>query len=342
MARVVLADVRMHRIARMLVLLALALIAAPSSAHSAAGKHIEATTTPTGLHLTVSSSTKVDLDVAITNAWLARGIEVSSAAGPCRAKSERVGEALAMDFVCPSPIHEIELIDRELVDAPSAAQTIVSLDGKAHVLRPGAESLRVRRTSWTSTALSFGREGMVHLLTGYDHLLFVLTLLLAAGMRARQHGLRRALVDAARIVTAFTIGHSITLALASLEVIAAPSALVEAAIAGSIVLAAALNLWRPERGVERAWLALAFGLVHGLGFSSVLAEVGLPRDQRLIALVSFNVGIELAQLAFVAAVIAPLGWLGRQRFYQRGVLVPSSIAISAIAAVWLVQRATGA
>ena len=328
----------MHRTARTLVLLALALIAAPSSAHSGVGRHIEATTIPNGLHLTVSGS--VDLDPALKSAWLARGIEVRSAGGPCSAKRERVGEALAMAFVCPEPVGDIELRDRELVDAPPAAQTIVALDGTAHVLRPGAESLRVRRPCWTSTALSFGREGVVHLLTGYDHLLFVLTLLLAAGMRARQHSVRRALVDAARIVTAFTIGHSLTLALASLSMLSAPSALVEAAIAGSIVLAAALNL--VEHGVERAWLALVFGLVHGLGFSSVLAEVGLPRDQKLIALVSFNVGIELAQLAFVAAVIVPLGWLGRQRFYQRGVLVPSSIAISAIAAVWLVQRATGA
>jgi hypothetical protein len=145
-----------------------------------------------------------------------------------------------------------------------------------------------------------------------------------------------------RIVTAFTIGHSVTLALAALDVVVAPSALVESAIAASVVIAAVLNLWRPSAGAERPWLALGFGLVHGFGFSSVLAEVGLPKGERVLALFSFNVGIELAQLAFVALVLWPLALLARRRFYERAVLVPGSLAIAAIAAFWFVERAAGA
>ena len=332
--------------------LAVPLYAAPVRAHSTDGRHIEATTTESGVELRVSTDATRAVVVAgtenllereeLVGAWLTRGLEMSSAGEPCRAEAGklvvedgRVRQALS--FACPT-LRDLELTDRELAGAHANAQTLVSLDGEAHVLRPGASTMRFEEPK--STVPTFVREGVVHLITGYDHLLFVLALLLGVGLRAREQGARRAMVDAARVVTAFTIGHSITLALAALEIVVLPSALVEATIAASIVLAAALNLWRPE--AERPWLALGFGLVHGFGFSSVLAEVGLPANERVLALLSFNIGIELGQLAFVALVIAPLTWIARQRYYQRSVLLPSSLAIAAIAAVWFVERAVGA
>ncbi|HZO12647.1 MAG TPA: HupE/UreJ family protein [Polyangiaceae bacterium] len=337
-------------------ILALALVvplfAAPVHAHSTDGRHIEATTTDSGVDLSVSTDATRAVVVAgtdnllereqLVSAWLTRGLEVSAAGEPCRSEAgklvveeSRVRQSLS--FECPST-RALELRDRELAAAHAKAQTLVSLDGEAHVLRPGAESMRFEERP--STVPMFIREGVVHLVTGYDHLLFVFALLLGVGLRAREHGARRAMVDAARVVTAFTVGHSITLALAALDVVVLPSALVEATIAASIVLAAVLNLWRPD--TERPWLALAFGLVHGFGFSSVLAEVGLPANERVLALLSFNIGIELGQLAFVALVIAPLTWIARQRYYQKSVLFPSSLAIAAIAAVWFVERAAGA
>ena len=150
------------------------------------------------------------------------------------------------------------------------------------------------------------REGVWHIWIGLDHVLFLLSLLLPSVLvwqplqRKWQAAgrFRDAFVDVVKVVTAFTLAHSITLTLAALGVIELPSRLVESVIAASIVVAA-LNNIRP-RVFERLWMvAFGFGLVHGFGFASVLADLGLPRDALLLALVGFNVGVELGQLAIV-------------------------------------------
>jgi hypothetical protein len=143
--------------------------------------------------------------------------------------------------------------------------------------------------------------------------------------------------DVLKIVTAFTVAHSITLSLAALGVIALPTRLTESAIALSVVLAALNNIYPLFQG--RRWMvAFGFGLIHGFGFASVLADLGLPRDALLLALVGFNLGVETGQLAIVA-VFLPLafslrgGW-----FYRRVVLFGGSILITLLALVWLVER----
>jgi len=134
------------------------------------------------------------------------------------------------------------------------------------------------------------------------------------------------------------VAHSITLSLAALGVISLPSRLVESAIAASVVLAALNNLL-PVVGGRRWVVAFAFGLIHGFGFASVLAELGLPRDALVLALVGFNLGVEGGQLTIVAAFL-PLAYLMRASwFYRRVVLAGGSIAIVAIAMVWLLERA---
>jgi hypothetical protein len=149
---------------------------------------------------------------------------------------------------------------------------------------------------------------------------------------------KAALWDVVRVVTAFTVAHSITLSLAALGVISLPSRLVESAIAASVVLAA-LNNVRPVVYRGRWLIAFAFGLIHGFGFASVLADLGLPQDSLLLALVAFNVGVELGQLAIVA-VFLPIAYALREtRLYRRVVLVGGSLLVTAIAAVWLVERA---
>ena len=107
------------------------------------------------------------------------------------------------------------------------------------------------------------------------------------------------------------------------------------------MLVAAGNVLRPKASVARPWLAAAFGLVHGFGFSSVLAELGLPASHRVLALLSFNVGIELAQLVFVTLVLLPLAVLAKYRGYQRFVLQGASLAIAAFGGLWLVERSVG-
>jgi hypothetical protein len=143
--------------------------------------------------------------------------------------------------------------------------------------------------------------------------------------------------DVLKVVTSFTVAHSITLSLAALEVISLPSRLVESTIALSVVLAA-LNNVRPVIAEKRWMMAFLFGLVHGFGFASVLADLGLPRDALLLALVGFNLGVEAGQLAIVAAFL-PLAYALRStNFYRRGVMTGGSLLIALIALVWMLER----
>ena len=191
--------------------------------------------------------------------------------------------------------------------------------------------------------LAYVRHGILHIWIGYDHILFLVSLLLPAvlvregrGWRAVA-GLRAALADVLKIVTAFTVAHSITLSLAALGVIALPSRWVESAIALSVLLAALNNVLPVARG--RRWAAaFLFGLVHGFGFASVLADLGLQPGALAASLVGFNLGVEIGQLAIVAAFL-PLAYLLRSTwFYRRVVLVGGSGAIMLVAALWLGER----
>ena len=191
------------------------------------------------------------------------------------------------------------------------------------------------RSRWAQF-LDYGREGVWHIWIGFDHVLFLLSLLLPAVLLAARFA--PALWDVFKVVTAFTVAHSITLALAALSVVTLPSRLVEAAIAASVVLAALNNLWPV---VQRArWLvAFTFGLIHGFGFASVLAGLGLPQESLVVALLGFNLGVEAGQLVIVALFL-PLAYTVRGTwFYRRIVLAGGSGLIAAIAAVWLAERA---
>ncbi len=192
----------------------------------------------------------------------------------------------------------------------------------------------------------FCREGVWHIWIGYDHILFLLSLLLPSVLRRTEAGWeaepdgREVMASLLKVVTAFTLAHSVTLGLAALGWVNLPSRWVEVTIAGSIV-AAALNNLRPVV-TRRAWLlASGFGLVHGFGFASVLADLRLPAGATLRALVGFNLGVELGQLAIVA-VFLPLAFATRRtRFYRTGVLVVGSWTVVLLAAWWMVERLGG-
>ena len=189
-------------------------------------------------------------------------------------------------------------------------------------------------------------EGTWHIWIGFDHILFLVSLLLPSVFvfsRRRNQWLpaerfRDTFWDVLRVATAFTLAHSITLSLAALSIVQLPSRLVESTIALSVVLAALNNIWPLVHG--RRWLvAFGFGLIHGFGFASVLADLGLPRDVLLLALVGFNFGVELGQLAIIAAFLPLAFALRRTWAYRRLVFVGGSAAIALIAGVWLVERA---
>jgi len=195
--------------------------------------------------------------------------------------------------------------------------------------------------------VDYGREGIWHIWTGFDHVLFLLSLLLPAVLvRAVPPGrgwqpagsFRAAFIDVVKVVTAFTLAHSITLSLAALSVVSLPSRWVESAIALSVVLAALNNLWPVVYG-KRWVIAFGFGLIHGFGFASVLADLGLPQESLLIALVAFNLGVELGQLAIVGLFLPIAYRLRATVFYRRAVVGGGSALIAAIALIWLVQRA---
>lgn len=210
-------------------------------------------------------------------------------------------------------------------------------DGRvvSRLLRPDAPSFVFGNESAGPAAGSYFVLGVEHILFGIDHLLFVLSLVLIV----RGVGLL------VKTITAFTIAHSITLALATLGLVKLPSAPVEAVIALSIVFVAAeiLRSRQGKRGLtERApWLvAFTFGLLHGFGFAGALAEVGLPPNDIPFALLLFNVGVEAGQLVFVGAVLATAALVRRVRFPapEWAPLLPP-YAIGSVAMCWGIERA---
>lgn len=191
--------------------------------------------------------------------------------------------------------------------------------------------------------VAFVREGIGHIWTGYDHILFLIALLLPAVLTWQEKSWHQAVafppvvINVLKIITAFTIAHSVTLALASLHIVTLPTRLVESIIAGSVIIAAANNLVPLFR--ERGWMvAFGFGLIHGFGFANALDEAGLTKGGLAMALIGFNVGVELGQLA-VVSIFVPLAYQFRNTAVYRNVaLRGGSVAVMAVAAIWMSER----
>jgi hypothetical protein len=194
--------------------------------------------------------------------------------------------------------------------------------------------------------LEFLRDGVAHIWTGWDHILFLLALLLPAPLLragtdwSPRAGIGPATKEIVKVVTAFTVAHSLTLCLGFFGVLNVPSRWVEVGIALS-VFAAAWNNLRPFLP-GRAWaMALVFGLVHGLGFAGALGNLSLPLHARTLALLSFNLGVEVGQLAIVALALPVLYAASRRRAYPRFVMGAGSLAIAWLAVIWILQRGFG-
>ncbi len=171
--------------------------------------------------------------------------------------------------------------------------------------------------------------GLKHIFTGYDHILFVISLLIGA-MKVR-HILS--------LVTAFTIAHSMTLALATLEFVQLPGKFVESAIALSIVYVALKNIFNPD-SKHAPWIAFAFGLIHGFGFAGILSELHLGKSHLATALISFNVGIEAGQLLIVSLVFPILLYLSKNFARINKWVTPSiSTAVLLFGFAWFIERA---
>lgn len=286
-------------------------------------------------------------------------LTLSSGEEPCRTSAREhlidkhtdgAYEVLLFTAICQSTVDQLGADYRFLFDldaqhkgllrlthGPMTATAIFSQDAPRQQFMIGTIS-RLRQIR------QYAHEGIWHIWLGYDHVLFLLALLLPAVLRRIANRWEpapdffSALGEVVAIVTAFTVAHSITLSLASLGVISLPSRLIESAIAASVAFAGVSNLYPAL--TQRRWLvAFLFGLIHGFGFASVLSDLGLPQGSLALSLVSFNLGVEVGQLAIVA-VFLPLAYgLRKSWTYQRLVLVSGSLGIVALACAWLMERA---
>ncbi len=260
------------------------------------------------------------------------------------------GAYAVLDFALDCPATGAQTLDYRLffaldpshrgllrVDASTGTETtVLSPDQPQHLLNAAPAS------GWQQFA-SYWKEGVWHIWIGFDHILFLLALLLPAvlwwedGRWRPATALRSVLLETAGIVTAFTLAHSLTLTLAVLGVVDLPSRLVETVVALTVVLAALNNLF-PVVTTRRWSLAFGLGLIHGFGFASALRDLGLPSNALALALAGFNLGVETGQLAIVAAVL-PLAFALRQTWLYRRLALPvGSAAVALLALVWCLER----
>ena len=255
------------------------------------------------------------------------------------ARCESLDKGLKMRY---SLLFDVDPTHRGLVQwvAPGAlgSQALVFSTDSAE------QFLQLKAPNAWETLKQYVIDGVWHIWLGYDHILFLLSLLLPAVLVRITNrwepapSLRGSLVEVLKVVTAFTLAHSITLSLAVLGYARLPSRLVESTIAASVVFAALNNLRGTIEG--RRWvMAFVFGLFHGFGFASALADLGLPRSALAVALVGFNVGVELGQMVIVSAFVPIAYGLRATRLYRGALLPVGSIIIAIIAGYWFAQRA---
>ena len=254
---------------------------------------------------------------------------------------------------CPlPPTQRLTLAYRLFADLDPQHRGLLRLEAagltQTAIFSPQAasQSFELKTASHWTQFISYVEEGVWHIWIGFDHILFLLSLLLPAVLVWQRPrwlpvaDFRAAFIDVLKIVTSFTVAHSITLSLATLGLVSLPSRLVESAIAASVVVVALNNVFSWLH--SRRWVAaFLFGLLHGFGFASVLIDLGLPQGTLALALVGFNLGVEAGQLAIVAAFL-PLAYALRHTlFYRRGVLIGGSLLIALVAAIWLAERLFG-
>lgn len=195
------------------------------------------------------------------------------------------------------------------------------------IFTPDNSQFSLQEDSWWRQASSFVVLGIEHILTGYDHILFLISLLLVGS----------SLGNLLKMVTAFTVAHSVTLSLSVLNIVSLPSSLVESVIALSIVYVAAENLWRQE--IKQRWLiAFAFGLIHGLGFAGILQEINISGSNLFLYLASFNIGVEVGQAIIVAVAFLVLRALPK-RPWVKNLQSLASFSLVIVGVFWFVQRA---
>ena len=202
------------------------------------------------------------------------------------------------------------------------------------LIAAGSESLPIylagqQQAGALEQVVNYLYQGILHIIPkGLDHILFVLALFL----------LSKSFKTLAYQVTVFTFAHTITLLLAGYGVVKVPADIVEPLIALSIALVALENLYHSQLKPWRVAIIFAFGLLHGLGFASVLLDLGLPQQWTFLSLLSFNVGVEVGQLLVVSGAFLLVGWFNQSRWYRHAVVLPCSALIAVTGLFWTIER----
>ena len=214
----------------------------------------------------------------------------------------------------------------------------------SRVIAQGNQNIRLAVTEGQlfQTVVEYIYQGIIHIWKGTDHILFLLVLLLTSVLHREQgqwlakQNKRAIITTTAWIVTAFTLAHSVTLTATAMNWLTVNSRWVEIGIALSVLLAAINNVFPVVLRV--AWLTFAFGLLHGMGFAGVLAELGLPKDQKFWSVLSFNVGVEIGQLCILVLLLPLLIWLRKFAQYRDYGMQVTSLVIAVVALQWMVER----
>ena len=292
----------------------------------------------------VLSNVEVDSGHDLLASTLIQGLEVCSAKGRCRGQLEQAemttndGLALRMSYHCddaPTTFHlRLALLSSLSVGHRHLAAIATGVNSGAAVVtrvvyEASPEFAVGAQASTASNAVAgpLFTLGIEHILTGFDHLLFLFGVVLVGGK------LRTLLIA----ITAFTLAHSVTLGLATLGVWAPSPSLVEPAIALSIVYVGVEN-WFVNDASRRWLLTFPFGLIHGFGFAGALKEIALPQAQVPLALLSFNLGVETGQMLVLALLLPILFWLRRHAWFARQGVRSASTLVAIAGLVWFVQR----
>ena len=366
--------------AQFIGLLSWLLIASAAQAHSGSTAYLQASVDGTGLSLRADYALR-DLDDALgidanddgqltwgelqaatpaLTTYLAARLQLSGDGSACKLQPGAAlqvtqhadGPYAVFHFrgLCVAEPREWQLADDALFEFDANHRALLRWqrgdESRSTVLTPTRHVASLGRLhSPIETLMAYLREGLAHVWSGWDHMLFIAGLFLPAALR-RSAGswqpvphLGPALTDAAKLVTAFTIAHAITLCLTALGVVSLPTRGVESLVALSVLFAGVNNLWPMVTRRGLFVLAWVFGLIHGTAIAGALLELGLPPSGRLLALLGFNLGVEAAQLLLVAIVVPLAFALRHWRGYVALVLRPGSVLIAMAGLLWFINRA---
>lgn len=252
---------------------------------------------------------------------------------------------IALQLACPAAANDSLTIEyTAFFDTDANHKAIETINQQTRVISKdnAAQTFDFASSSYLTTFNQYVYQGVLHIWLGLDHILFLIALLLTCVLvrkTSKWQGIEsKATIfkQTAWIVTAFTLAHSITLTATAMQLVSPNSRWVELGIAISVLFAALNNIW--PLVIRLGWVTFAFGLLHGMGFASVLGELGLSSDYQLLSVLAFNLGVEIGQLAILVVALPVLIWARNYPWYQKWVMPAGSLVIALIAVQWSLER----